>query len=66
MVDPDIEAMEARRREANVPARDVQQKAGVSSATWWSWFNASAEPKKSTIRRVNEALDSLIAERAQA
>lgn len=66
MVDPDIAAMDARRQAAGIPARDVQQRADISSATWWDWFNKGAEPKKSTIKRVNDSLDALIAERTQA
>jgi hypothetical protein len=64
-VDPDVLAYEKRRKDANVPADAILRRSGVSPSTTWNWLNNGAEPKKSTLKKLNDALDAEIAERAK-
>lgn len=63
MIDPDALSYEERRKASGVPADAVLRRAKVSPSTTWGWLNKGAEPKKSTLKKLNDALDAEIAAR---
>jgi len=62
---PEVSKLNSRAFEAGIPMHLVLKRAGVSRATWWRMKNG-ADANLSTVHRIGEAIDSLIAEKDQA
>jgi predicted transcriptional regulator len=64
-VAPQVQEIEALAASAGVPMLDVLKRAGVATTTWWRWSEGHFEPRFSTLRRVRDALDELVASKRQ-
>lgn len=63
IIDPDVLAFEARRTAARVPADAVLKRSKVSASTLHNLVKKGGDPKASTLRKLNDALDAEIAAR---
>lgn len=57
-------ALMRRAQDAGVPMSDICARSGVATSTPSRWNSGEFEPKMKTIRRMEEALSAIIAEKA--
>lgn len=59
-IDPQVIDLAQRAKAANVRMSDVLAECGVAVSTWWRWRERGADPKLTTLRRLQAALDARI------
>lgn len=63
---PEVAEIAARAEAANIGMDAVLRRAGIARTTWWRWVDGRFEPRMSTLRRVHQALEAELQERAAA
>lgn len=63
-IDDDVVALQARIFAGRLKLNEVLNRAHVNRSTWSRWVKGG-DPKKSTIKRIHQAIDAKIGEREQ-